>query len=215
MVVDVQGDILMFVQFSYVVFFQFCQQCWDGVIVEIVIGKVGWYVYLFEELMCCGDGGIDMLVVRVFGNILYVFGILQQFFVFGIVFFILQCWQYDSQCLGVIQVVYCCQFVVEYMCCLVLWYVCVDQVVQCLCCCLYNIGVYVIVFWFLQGFWVIFDQGQENVFGEVVLDFVVNWVGYVLFEGMDEGVNYVVCDLVWWQGIGINWIEDCELWLDV
>lgn len=50
----------------------------------------------------------------------------------------------------------------------------------------------------------ILDQGQENAFGETVLDFAVYRVGHVLLDGMDEGVNHAVRDLARRQGIGIN-----------
>ena len=155
------------------------------------------------------------MVVRAFGNIPHALGILQQLLALGIAFLIPQRRQHDSQRLGVIQAVHRRQLVAEHMRRPVLWHACADQAVQRLRRRPHNIGAHVIVLRFLQGFRAILDQGQENAFGEAVLDFAVNRVGHVLLDGMDEGVNHAVRDLARRQGIGINRIEDRELRLDV
>lgn len=109
--------------------FKFSQQCWNSVVIQIVIGQMGRYVYLFEEMVGGGNGGINMFVVGIVGDILYMFSVLQEFCMFNVLFFVLQCRQNDSQCLGMIEIVYCGKFVVQYMCCLVLWNFSVNQVI--------------------------------------------------------------------------------------
>ena len=141
--------------------------------------------------------------------------ILQQLLTLGIALLIPQRRQNDSQRLGVIETMHRRQFVTKHMRCPVLWHASADQAVQRLGRGPHNVGAHVIVFRLLQRFRAILDQGQENAFGEAVLNFAVNRVGDVLFYGMDEGVNHAVGDLARRQGIGVDRIEDRELRLNV
>lgn len=49
----------------------------------------------------------------------------------------------------------------------------------------------------------------------MVLNFGINWFGNILFYGVYKGVYYVVSYLMWWQGVGINWIEYGKYWLNM
>jgi hypothetical protein len=134
--------------------------------------------------------------------IFHALGILQQLRALGIAFFIPQRRQNDSQRLGVIETMHRRQFVAEHMGCPVLRHASADQAVQRLGRRPHNIGANVVVFRLFQRFRAIFDQGQQNAFGEAVLNFAVNRVGDVLLNGMDEGVNHAVGDLARRQGVG-------------
>ena len=141
--------------------------------------------------------------------------ILQQLVALGIALLIPQRRQNDSQRLGVIETMHRRQFVAKHMRCPVLRHASADQAVQRLGRGPHNVGAHVIIFRLLQRFRAILDQGQENAFGEAVLNFAVNRVGDVLFDGMDEGVNHAVGDLARRQGIGVDRVEDRELRLNV
>ena len=92
--------------------------------------------------------------------------------------------------------------------CPVLRYASANQAVQCLSGCPHDVGTYGIVFWFLQRFRAIFNQGQQNAFRETILNFAVNRVSYVLLYGMNECIHYAVSDLTWRQGVGVNRVQN-------